>query len=751
MRGGCPMSLKEAKKYIVDALLKSPDRTMRWDDIYNYLTNFYPKSTVSKAKADLIDEGVIKELKTVEGKKIILIREPVCYKDDDEDKFDEETFRMYYEYKIKEYFKSVLSKNPDCKVFDVREFLKHFPDSGNLNDKLINYPYEVRKILTEIFLEAYEELYGEKLDIEFIHISNPIGCSVPMSKLSSKYAGKLVEFRGMVIQATKIKPRVYKGRYICPLCGAVKHIELGFWDVPEKVGKDLSCPEDCRNNKGLFFDEHGSHYVDFQEIRLQEPIEETYDGKQHNIIIFYDFYGPEFAVYTGYVKVVGVPIIKRTKKGSVGDVYIHAFYIEKDDDIEKRIKSISDKDLEIIKKIANGKDAIKKLSEFAFREVDGYELIKLALLLQMVGGVETETLRSSINILLISDPGVGKSTLMRALKKRFPFVKYTNAVTTSGPGLTVSVVRENTEFGESWVLKLGTLAKADNGIACIDELSRNKSLFKYLLEVMEQQRISVSKAGIEADVLARCGILAACNPIHGDFDREKSVLEQINLPPELIDRFDLIFPIFDIIDEERDESIADFMVDSLIPKKEKYEINGIELTDEILLKYIIYAKQLTPIPSDEAKDIIKKYYVKKRKEGEKKGVKSMKPRQLGAIIRLSAAHAKLRLSETIEKEDVEIAIYIVEECLKAVAYDPETGSFDVDKILHGPKKERDKLATVYDIIKKLAEKSELVKYDDIVEEAKKIGLNEDDLELIIEKLKKYGDIDEPKPGRYRLL
>jgi replicative DNA helicase Mcm len=747
------MGIKEAKNQMIKLLSVAPNKNkgMSWDSIKDLLMfSGFPKSTIYDAKNSLVDEEIIKEDKDKKtGKKIlILLKEP---DEPNLDDFNEERFRMFYEHKIKEYFKHVLY-DEECREFDVREFIRHFPDAGELNDELIDHPIKVRKVLTDIFLEVYEFLYGESLDIEFIHIKNPLCCKISISKLSSKYAGKLVEFRGMIIQSSEVKPRVYKARYACPICGATKYIKLGFWDSPEKMGKSLSCPKDsCKCNKGLIHDENASHNVDFQEITVQEPIQDTYDGKQHSITVFYDFYGAEKAIYSGYVKIVGVPIVKMTKKSSVGEVYIYAFNIEKDDDIERKIRNIKDKDLELIKKMVEGKDALKIISEYAFREIKEYEIIKLALLLQMVGSMETETLRSSINILLISDPGVGKSTIMRVLKKRFIFVKYANAITTSGPGLTGAVVREKTEFGDSWILKLGVLPKADVGIACIDELSRNKEIFKYLLEVMEQQRVSISKAGIEADVLARCSILAACNPIHGRFDPEKTVWEQINLPPELLDRFDLIFPIFDVVDEKMDADIVDFLVKSVNSQKKKYEINGIELNDELLLKYILYAKQLKPKISDEAKRLIQRYYVEKRKESKNKGVISISARQAGTIIRMSMAHAKLRLSEIVEEEDVKVAISIIEECLKRIAYDPELETIDVSRISGIPKRCECEVSKVYDIIKRLSDGTKLVGYYGILEEAKKLGLTEKEVDEAINLLKRRGDICDPRPGKYQII
>jgi replicative DNA helicase Mcm len=254
---------------------------------------------------------------------------------------------------------------------------------------------------------------------------------------------------------------------------------------------------------------------------------------------------------------------------------------------------------------------------------------------------------------------------------------------------------------------------------------------------------------------AECAILAACNPRWGRFDPEKSVAEQINIPSPLLSRFDLIFPIRDVSDKVKDKDIAEYIVDlhrayldEDINKKiglDYLEIDGVKIDKEFIIKYIYYARQKKPVISEKAKKLFVEYYVEMRKKHQ------ITARQLEAAIRIAEAHAKAKLKDVVDEEDAKEAINIITECLKEIAYDPETGIFDVDKILGISKKERDKLTTVYEIIKELAEKSELVEHEDIAEEAKKKGIKEDELENIIKKLIKYGDIDEPKPGRYRLL
>lgn len=353
------------KREIIGMLKRMPNKQADWDnDLLPTLKAMFNPKSVSNAKSQLISEGVISQ-EIVDGKKIItLIKDP--YELQAPNVFDEEMFLAYYTDKLKEYFKHKLStEGPEWDIFDVKEFIMHFPESGDLNDKLIEHPYEVRKSITNVYIEAYEELFNETPNVEFIHIRNPIDCRISLSELSSAHKGKLVEFRAMILQATKLKLRYAKGFYYCPKCGATKTLDLGFWDKPKEVGKSLTCPADGCDCKGLIFDEDLSGKVDFQEIKVQTPLQESIYANKHSTTVFYEFNKPKKAVYSGYVKIVGVPIVKENKNGSVGELYIHAFYIEKDDeDIEEIAKNLNEKDLELINRIAKDKNVIQKLSDY---------------------------------------------------------------------------------------------------------------------------------------------------------------------------------------------------------------------------------------------------------------------------------------------------------------------------------------------------------------------------------------------------
>jgi replicative DNA helicase Mcm len=336
---------------------------------------------------------------------------------------------------------------------------------------------------------------------------------------------------------------------------------------------------------------------------------------------------------------------------------------------------------------------------------------------------------------------------------------YGSVTTASGVGLTAAVVREKTEIGDdTWVIKPGLLVKANKGTACIDELTVNKDLQSFVLEAMESQTIHISKGGINAKLPSECAIIAACNPRWGRFDPNVSIPEQINIPAPMLSRFDLIFPIKDEADRLKDKDIAKHIINvhraylnkeiSENMKLDHIIIDDVLIDRDFVIKYITYAKQKSPIISKEAEELLTEFYLNMRK-----GSVQITARQLEAAIRVAEAHAKAKLKEVVEEEDASEAINIITESLKEIAYDPETGQFDVDKISGVSRKDRNIMMNVYDIIKSFAENSEtgLALKEDILESGKSKGVSEENMLSSIKKLIKNGDIDEPKTGKYRII
>src|SRR2546426_2144661 len=304
---------------------------------------------------------------------------------------------------------------------------------------------------------------------------------------------------------------------------------------------------------------------------------------------------------------------------------------------------------------------------------------------------------------------------------------------------TAAAVRD--EFGEGrWTLEAGALVLADLGLACIDELEKmNPQDRSAIHEAMEQQRVSVAKAGITAVLQARCAVLAAANPKFGRFDETKFVSEQLDLAPTLLSRFDAIFSLMDRPESERDRNMADHILrghlvgEWLRRKREGKEVSEEkpEFTDPytphfepiFFRKYVAYAKRVSPVMTPDAMEAIKAKYLEIRKAGEPAGSSvPITPRQLEAIIRLSEASARARLSASVAVEDTDRAVRITEDWMRRVA--GEEGRFDMDIIQTGiSQSQRDQIITLRDVINQLSEQSPSgsADYEDIVRAAGERG------------------------------
>jgi replicative DNA helicase Mcm len=728
-----------AREEILKILKKG---NIEWDKAHDILLEKgYKKNTIAMAKKRMLDNGMIEET-TEDGKKYISILKVQNLSN----YFDETEFRNQYEGVLKEYFKIKIPENPLFNVLDVREVITLCPHLAELNDEIINHPFKTRTIITDILKETYKELaMDEDIDDIQITFTNLLGRHKLLSQIASKDIGKIVEFEGAIIQSSKMMTRTTNATYLCLNCGAETTRNIGLWDNPHKIKLPCKC-----GAPNMSYMEEDSEHTNFQELLIQQT-EVSKDGKQHSATVFIE--GLEKGIFSGRVKITAIPIKKSRTNSSVSDICLYGIYCELIDEYEV---DITEEDIEKIRKIAEDNEASDKLSKYMFKNIYGHETIKKAIFLQQIKGAKKEDDKQNINILLITDPGSGKTTMMRELEK-YPHVKYASLTTASGPGLTAAVVREKTEFGDGWVVKPGVYALADEGTACIDELTANKSIYPVLLEPLESQKITLDKAGINITLPARCATLAACNPKRGSFDPALSVMEQIDIPSPLLDRFDLIFPLKRDKDIDKNRALAKHIIkqgnNTIKGIKEKFKINGIELSIDLVSKYIIYAEQIQPIIGKEAEKIIIDYYLEMIKTSEKNNALPISPRQLKAILRLAEAHAKARLSDIVEERDAREAVRIMDECLDEVAYDPETGTYDIGKMYGIQKSKAEKMDKVVEIIKELAITSDkqLAYADDIWEVAKeKYKIYEEEVESILELLKKSGEIYSPRFGYWKI-
>ncbi|CQH61535.1 ATP-dependent DNA helicase MCM (intein-containing) [Halobacterium hubeiense] len=367
------------------------------------------------------------------------------------------------------------------------------------------------------------------------------------------------------------------------------------------------------------------------------------------------------------------------------------------------------------------------------------------------------------------------SALISYVQNIAPRSVYTSGKGSSSAGLTAAAVRDDFGDGQQWTLEAGALVLADQGVAAVDELDKMAADDRSAMhEALEQQKISISKAGINATLKARCSLLGAANPKYGRFDQYEPIGEQIDLEPALISRFDLIFTVTDEPDPEEDAQLAQHILQTNYAGELNTQQNQLasanHTEDEVsaetdnvapaidaslLRKYIAYSRRnCYPTMTDEARDAIEEFYVDLRAEGQ--GEDSPVPvtaRQLEALVRLGEASARVRLSDTVEKEDAERVIEIVRSCLQDIGVDPETGEYDADVVETGRSKtQRDRVKNVKAIIKEIEDEfDEGAPVEEVLDRAEEVGMDASKAEHEIEKLKEKGELYQPNKDHLRAI
>ncbi len=634
-------------------------------------------------------------------------------------------------------------------VVDFTRLLKYDPD---IAEELLEMPEDVLKA-AEIAVSEVVDKELKKFELRFKNL--PAGQKIMIRNIRSEHIGKFLMVDGIVRQKSDVRPQVTSARFECPSCGNV----IGVLQLDSSFKEPSSCGCGRKGKFRLLSKE----LIDVQGIVLEESPEKIEGGEQPkrmNIFLKDDLVSPMSEKKTNpgsKIIVVGqvkeIPIINRAGKQSTRfDLLIEANYVEATQETFYEVQ-ISAEEEKKIKKIAEEGDVYQKLVNSVAPSIYGYDKIKESLLIQLVGGVQKErsdgmVTRGDIHILLVGDPGSGKSQLLKRIQRIAPKGRYVSGKGVSGAGLTAAVVRD--EFLKGWSLEAGALVLASNGLCCIDELDKMSVEDRSAMhEALEQQTVSISKANIQATLLARTTVLAAANPKMGRFDQYEILAKQINLPPALINRFDLIFPIKDLPEKSRDEKMASHILEL----HKSPDVEEGEISTEMLRKYIAYAKQkLRPSITSAALEEIKEFYVDMRnKEVAEEGVAraiAMSPRQLEALVRMAEASAKLRLSDKVTKRDARRAIELLQYCLSQVGIDPETGKVDIDVIATGiSASKRGRIVTVQEIINELENKiGKTIPIEDILKEAEARNIKGHEVEELLEKMRREGEIFEPKRG-----
>ena len=574
--------------------------------------------------------------------------------------------------------------------------------------ELLNRPTKIIKIIEETLKEIISESEENEMNIPEFRISfkGSVGKNTVSPRgLKANLVNKLIKLEGVVTYLSKSRVRLLKSSHFCEQTNKYTYKEYN---------DNLSLKQDLENNNRstniipiydeqsnpLSFEYGLSKFKDFQILCVQENPENVPTGLlSRGVEVFLQEDLVDTTKPGDRVQIIGVlkPITNsQTFKNGIFKKTILGFNVKSITD-ERRNQTISHHDIQNFKKVSNRKDIIDIFIRSLAPSIFGHNYIKEALLLMLFGGneitLENNTrIRGDLNILLIGDPSTGKSQFLRKIMSIAPLSFSTTGRGSTGVGLTAAVTFDKDTKEKR--LEAGAMVLADRGIICIDEFDKMSPEDRVSMhEVMEQQTVTIAKAGIHLSLNARCGLLAAANPVYGEYMTNKSPSFNIGMRDTLLSRFDLIFIVLDensvkidkmiarrvtrnhrffngknlginkdgtgIIEEELIESTSSknsspyqqYNVLFHDDKKTQY------LTENFIQKYICYAKNtlIKPELTEESSDYISEKWALIRKiENEKEKLTKIMPitiRSLESLIRMSTAYAKMRLSKKVEKRD----------------------------------------------------------------------------------------------------
>ena len=622
-------------------------------------------------------------------------------------------------------------------------------------DRILNAFSRAIKEALQIRFPDYAEKIKDEVRVRLVNY--PLQRS--LRQINAETIGRITSVSGMVVRASEVKPLAKELIFVCPDEHTTKVVQL--------KGMDVKVPVVCDNpnckQRDFELKPEASKFIDFQILRLQELPEDLPPGQlPHYIDVtirqdLVDNARPgDRIILTGIVRVEQESVSGVTRGHSgLYRLRIEGNNIEflggRGDKSSRKIEreEISPEDEKLIKALGQSPDVYQRLVDSFAPHIQGHSLIKEAILLLIVGSNQRQLgdgskIRGDINVFLVGDPGTAKSEMLKFCARIAPRGLYTSGRGSTAAGLTAAVVRDKTGI---MMLEAGAVVLGDQGLVCIDEFDKMKPEDRSALhEVMEQQSASIAKGGIVATLNARTSILAAANPMYGKYDPFKNITENVNLPIPLLTRFDLIFVVRDIPGREKDEMIARHIIELHTPQgADRRSVIDVDL----LTKYLAYSKRGTPDLTKEAEETILDYYLKMRNV-ESEEMITVTPRQLGGIIRLATARARLLMKDKVEEEDAERAIFLIQSMLEDAGVDVNTGKVDLGVLQGRPRSEVSKMQLFMDVLKSLEGDNKVpVEEREFVKELEKTEkFTEEEARNYIRRMLREASIYESKPGHY---
>ena len=533
--------------------------------------------------------------------------------------------------------------------------------------------------------------------------------SMTPRQLQAHHLGQLVCIEGIATKCSIVRPKVHRTVHHSLIHETLpngeksyrsNYLDMDYHDQTSLTGFPTSSvyPTKDRDNNPLTTEFGLCHYADHQTLSIQEMPERAPAGllpSSIDVVLDYDLV--DSCKPGDRVCIVGIYRALPSKSGAEGSGVFRSVLIA--NHVRPLHSSGTVGDVELtehdhaeIRKIAQRRDVLNVLSGSIAPTIYGHGAIKKALLLLLLGGVEKNLengthIRGDINMLMVGDPSTAKSQLLRFILHIAPLAINTTGRGSSGVGLTAAVTSDK-ETGDRR-LEAGAMVLADRGVVCIDEFDKMSDADRVAIhEVMEQQTVTIAKAGIHMALNARCSVVAAANPRYSHYDKNKSPAYNVNLPDSLLSRFDLLFIVLDTPDQDSDRRIAEQVLTNHRYREKKeaaLELDGEDGRDReeergsrvweksyanssrrevlrmpFLRKYIQVAKKHAPLLTQQSAALIGQQYAELRAEqANKNNGYPITARCLETLIRLSTACAKMRLGDEVDEADVREALRVL--------------------------------------------------------------------------------------------